>query len=285
MTIGGNARTRQDPLKSVNNGDSFVDQRWVTCPPLSPLHRLVTRLNVSGRVLNVQEHTQTVSYDTQAGRIFNVQRTITVTTSDNTPLHEVTQSDVVSALREYDAQTAAMRQQAQAHLQAQEAAARPDYPPPAGAAGAAARPDSPTPAGAAVPEAEQPMNPFQNIINQIKNESQPVLGTISKDDSIKLIRMRKGFEDQRYKERLLSMGAYPSPEDVVRLEDSLAIMLARERLLSAWDRSQAEDSEADKAMVLRVFLTAQLNALSASNSAVARKALNLLNGWRIRLFP
>ncbi|MGL4827242.1 MAG: hypothetical protein ACRC24_07210 [Vibrionaceae bacterium] len=119
MTIGGNGNGNaavrgMDVLGPVNNGDRFIEDRFMMQNPHhgQPTRRQIT-LIVRGQILNVNEHVQTRWYQTHIGIAHWIRRTFTVTSQSGAPLIGLTQPDVVSALRVYDAQAALARQQAQ----------------------------------------------------------------------------------------------------------------------------------------------------------------------------
>ncbi|MGL5336764.1 MAG: hypothetical protein ACRC9R_11625, partial [Enterovibrio sp.] len=116
MTIGNAGSRFMNPTGQVNNGDIFKEYRWGSQSCLYPTQSRTITLTIAGQIFNVRERMCTISYETSAGPIFNMQRTLRVQTLNNVPLRNVTQSDIISAIREHNAQT---RQQTQATQQAQ----------------------------------------------------------------------------------------------------------------------------------------------------------------------
>ncbi|MGL5335006.1 MAG: hypothetical protein ACRC9R_02505, partial [Enterovibrio sp.] len=114
MTVGNaNFARPLNPNAAVNDGDSFTDNLWLAQRPQIGPRRYVIPLRINGQVLNVSENVRTVTHVIQqVGLIHHVQRTYTVHSQNHAPIQGVTQSDVLNAIRLYDAQQAAQRQQA-----------------------------------------------------------------------------------------------------------------------------------------------------------------------------
>ncbi|MGL5335565.1 MAG: hypothetical protein ACRC9R_05400, partial [Enterovibrio sp.] len=235
----------------------------------------VIPLRINGQVLNVSETVRTVThFIQQVGLIHHVQRTYTVHSHNHAPIQGVTQSDVLNAIRLYDAQQAAQRQQA-----AGQPARGPHNPPP-----------PPPAAGAAVavvaPPAAQHIDALQNVMGRIDLEYRQVMSTLLQRDPDRLMKMQQMEKDLVYRAQEVAARTAPSASVTQRLTPFLPLFMAYKSFESARGRVDTQRPAGVQKQAFLQLLDGEIRALgdlgNQNNSQPLKDAASELEKLRER---